>query len=176
MAEARVAVEFGQQDRRAVAFQADDDGAYRITIVVPNFSRSYRIVSQFLRMTVRLLRMLPIHHCVPARARVFVCVPAQTNHDSLLLLFGRTQATRVFDLLYPSGPIAFALTAVLVAYLTTTAGEDSWLRSGWLAHLLWDLDMTLLPFTNDLSVEVRVAYLATAASFGGFMILMMGQR
>ena len=55
MAEARVAVEFGQEERRAVAFQADDDGAYRVTIVVPNFSRSYRIVSQFLRLTVRYL-------------------------------------------------------------------------------------------------------------------------
>ena len=53
MAEARVAVEFGQQDRRAVAFQADDDGAYRITVVVPNLSRSLRIVSKFLRLTVR---------------------------------------------------------------------------------------------------------------------------
>lgn len=63
-----------------------------------------------------------------------------------------------------------------VTMMTVFAEPESWLRSGWLANLLWSVDCFINPIQNRLPVSIRVGYLASFASLLGVFLIVWAER
>ncbi|KAH9262844.1 hypothetical protein BASA82_000136 [Batrachochytrium salamandrivorans] len=78
--------------------------------------------------------------------------------------------------LFPSSMATFFTVQLGVVLTTVFAESDSWLRSGWLADLLWKIDLWANPLKHLMSVQARVAMLAASASLLGFFMIVAAER
>jgi carnitine O-palmitoyltransferase 1 len=76
---------------------------------------------------------------------------------------------------WPAPPLVLGSVVSLVSYGVVFADRKSWWREGWLAHALWNID-SLFPWTKDLSVPLRVGYLAAIAAVIGMALIMITTR
>lgn len=79
---------------------------------------------------------------------------------------------------YSFFPIAMpALTTVTagVVALVVQAPRDSWLRSGWLANVVWSLSKRM-PWVPGVPLHVRVGLLAAQVALGGLFALAAAER
>jgi len=81
--------------------------------------------------------------------------------------------------LWPASPTTVLGVMGIVSSGVVSAGSDSWVRSGWLAELLWKVDNSVNvvnPVHKHLAVEIRVGYLAAIAAFVGMLGIVSVER
>jgi carnitine O-palmitoyltransferase 1 len=77
--------------------------------------------------------------------------------------------------MYPLGPVAVACLSIALAASVVLVDHDSWLRSGWIAHLVWDIS-TYFPWHESTPKHLRIALLAFETGFVVMLILAYLQR
>lgn len=77
---------------------------------------------------------------------------------------------------YPAPPVAAVVAVLAVIVVVLASSPDSWWRSSWLAHIVWNIGNLLIPFSRFIPHTLYVAYLAAWAAFLGLLLLMAGQR
>jgi len=99
---------------------------------------------------------------------------------STMLRLSREAAVKLWHELnrsvWPNTPATLLTVVASITWATVQASSDSWLRSGWLADVLWRIDEALNPLRHRLSVRARVAYLAVIASGLGMLLIAASQR
>lgn len=81
--------------------------------------------------------------------------------------------------LWPATPATLVTVVLGVTLVTVKAEPNSWVRSGWLAEVLWWIDELMLSplhLQNRLSVPFRVAYLAAFAALSGMYLIVSFER
>lgn len=112
--------------------------------------------------------------------RGFVTVRLSIPRPWMLVLQTKALVKAVAQLfinrLFPSSMATFFTVQLGVVLTTVFAESDSWLRSGWLADLLWKMDLWANPLKHVMSVQARVAVLAAGASLLGFFMIVAAER
>uniref|UniRef100_A0A7S2R6H8 Choline/carnitine acyltransferase domain-containing protein n=1 Tax=Mucochytrium quahogii TaxID=96639 RepID=A0A7S2R6H8_9STRA len=98
---------------------------------------------------------------------------SQTTHFFYRLKYS------LLNRLWPASPTTVLAVMSGVSYFTVTAKDESWVRTGWLAEVLWKADTVagvLNPFHPMFPTSFRVGYLASAAAFVGMLGIVSVER
>jgi hypothetical protein len=112
---------------------------------------------------------------------VIVKLPRPSRILQLGKLYGKQLLYLFRNGLWPATPNTLITVTSLVTFTTVAAERDSWLRSGWVANLLWNIDEIIIqrlfnPFHIPQPIWFRVAYLASSISFISVYVLVWIQR